>query len=192
MLRTKSIQSTCYSHHNMPHCWKGQTKVHPYSLNIKLRLDIAGTLQKEYKYLFSHFSIQKDLSSISREKDLWTASLTGLVPSICAHFFVKSKSNIQPHQILQSAFSMRVLYTSRSCISIQSSQTESLRLFACLYSQPALPGLIRDETFTLKTLKSFLDWDASLHSPNQRDRFALQSPFCISRNLYFISSSAYL
>lgn len=105
MLWGKSTQSTCYSHHKTPHHWKGQKKVHPYGLNInKLRLDIAGALQKGFKYLFSHFSSHKDLSSISREKDLWTAALIELVPSISAHFFVKSKSNLQPLKFYSQHF----------------------------------------------------------------------------------------
>lgn len=84
MLWGKSIQSTCYSYHKMPHRWKGQTKVHPYSLKInKLRLDIAGALQKGSKYLFSHFSRHKDLSGISREKTFGQQlSLNLFLPSL--------------------------------------------------------------------------------------------------------------
>lgn len=38
---------------------------------------------------------------------------------------------------------------------------------------------------TLRTLKSCSNWDGSSHWPNEQDRSALQSPYCISRSLYF-------
>lgn len=133
----------------MPRCWKRQKWV-----CTAVTLTNSGwTQQGPYKKNPDTFSVTSSLHEGHEDSTCyshWTAALTGPVPSISAQFFVKSKSNLQPHPILQSALSVRLLHTSRCCISIPSSQTTSLGLFGCHHSQP-LTWLIREETFTLRS-----------------------------------------
>lgn len=106
-----------------------------YNTN-KLRLDTAGILWK------GSGIPRKGDPTRPKDSSSHCSCSFHLHPVLC-----QQQSNLQPHQILQSAFSNKFLW----CISALSSQTTFLGLLLCHHSQLTWTGWIRAEPFKFQT-----------------------------------------